>query len=137
MLGPKPVNVYLEPHTPSFLGFLFMQISVSVRHGNLQPGDQAIIEEKVVKLRRLFDKVSSIEVMADLERLDNPFVEVKVSAEHAGQFVASSHAPTVLAALDSVMPKMEQQLRRAKEKMTGHHATGLGHLESSSADESL
>ena len=112
-----------------------MQISVSARHGSLQPGDQAIIEEKVVKLRRLFDRVNAIEVTIDLEHLESPIVEVKASAERAGQFVASSKAPTVLAALDLVIPKVEQQLRRAKEKTTGHQATGLGHLESSPADE--
>lgn len=112
-----------------------MQISVSARHGILQPGDQVIIEEKVAKLRRLFDNVNAIEVTIDLEHLESPSVEVKASAERAGQFVASSKATTVLAALDLVIPKVEQQLRRAKEKMTGHHATGLGHLESSPADE--
>lgn len=106
-----------------------MLISVSARHGNLQAGDQAIIEEKVAKLRRIFDRVSAIEVTADLEHLDSPSVEVRVLAEHAGEFVATAEAPTVIAALDTVIPKMEQQLRRAKEKMTGHRATGLKHLE--------
>ncbi len=108
-----------------------MQISVSARHGNLQPGDQAIIEEKVAKLRRLFDKVNAIEVTADLEHLESPNVEVIVSAEQSGQFVASATATTVIGALDLVIPKMEQQLRKAKEKKTGHHATGHKHLESS------
>jgi putative sigma-54 modulation protein len=112
-----------------------MQISVSARHGSLQPGDQVIIEEKVAKLRRLFDKVNAIEVTIDLEHLDSPSVELIASAEHAGQFVAKSKASTVLAALDTVIPKVEQQLRRAKEKMTGHSATGLGHLEPSPTDD--
>lgn len=111
-----------------------MQISVSARHGNLQPGDQAIIEEKVAKLRRLFDKVNAIEVTADLEHLESPNVEVIVSAEHSGQFVASATATTVLGALDLVIPKMEQQLRKAKEKKTGHHATGHKHLDSSAPE---
>jgi putative sigma-54 modulation protein len=97
-----------------------MQISVSARHGHLQSGDQAIIEDKVAKMRRLFDKITAIEVTADLEHLESPMVEVIVSAEHAGQFVASATSTTVLGALDLVIPKMEQQLRKAKEKMTGH-----------------
>ena len=112
-----------------------MQISVSARHGNLQPGDQAIIEEKVAKLRRLFDKVNSIEVTANLQHLENPWVEVIVSAEHAGQFVASAESTNVIAALDLVIPKMEQQLRRAKEKKTGHHATGHKHIDAPATDE--
>jgi putative sigma-54 modulation protein len=104
-----------------------MQIRVSVRHGNLQPGDQQLIEEKVEKLRRLFDRVNSIEVVVDLEHLENPSVELMVSAEHAADCVATADATTVLGALDLAIPKMEQQLRRTKEKMTGHRATGHKH----------
>lgn len=112
-----------------------MQISVSARHGILQAGDQAIIEAKVTKLRRLFDRVNAIEVTANLEHLDSPVVEVIVSAEQAGQFVASAEASNVIAALDLAIPKMEQQLRRAKEKKTGHQATGLKHLDAPLEDD--
>jgi putative sigma-54 modulation protein len=114
-----------------------MQVSVSARHGSLQPGDQAIVEEKVAKLRRLFDKVSSIVVTIDLEHLEKPSVEIIVSTEKVGQFVAASEATTVLAAFDKAMPKMEQQLRRAKEKFTKHQATGLGHVDAPEADETI
>ena len=55
-----------------------MQVSVSARHGSLQPGDQQLIEEKAVKLRRLYDRVSSIEVTVDLEHLEKPNVEIQV-----------------------------------------------------------
>lgn len=106
-----------------------MQISVSARHGHLQAGDQRIIEEKVAKLRRLFDRVNAIDVTVDLERLENPIVEVVVSAEHTDAFVGKANAPTVLAALDLCIPKLEHQLRRAKEKMTGHRASSHKHLE--------
>lgn len=111
-----------------------MQISVSARHGNLQPGDQAIVEEKVAKLRRLFDRINAIEVTIDLEHQESPTVEVVVSTEHTGQFVASANAVTVIAALDTAIPKMEQQLRRAKEKFTGHHATSHKHLDANGGE---
>jgi putative sigma-54 modulation protein len=105
-----------------------MQVRVSVRHGSLQNGDQQLIEEKVEKLRRLFDKVNSIEVVVDMEHMDHPIVELVVSAEHATDCVAKADANTVLGALDLVIPKVEQQLRRTKEKMTGHRATGHNHI---------
>ena len=110
-----------------------MQISISVRHGELQPGDQPLIEEKVEKLRRLFDRVNAIEVIIDLKQIDNPMVEIKVSAEHAADCVASADATTVIAALDLAIPKVEQQLRRAKEKITGHRVTGHKHIDSTSS----
>jgi len=105
-----------------------MQVRVSVRHGSLQPGDQQLIEDKVEKLRRLFDKVNSIEVVVDMEHMDHPSVELMVSAEHATDCVATAEATTVLGAIDLVIPKVEQQLRRTKEKMTGHRATGHKHI---------
>ena len=105
-----------------------MQIRVSVRHGHLQAGDQQLIEEKVEKLRRLFDRVNAIEVVIDMEHIENPTVELVVSAEHAADCVATAEATTVLGALDLAIPKLEQQLRRTKEKMTEHRATGHKHL---------
>ena len=101
-----------------------MQVLVSVRHGSLQPGDQQLIEEKVEKLRRLFDRINAIEVVVDMKQLENPTVELMISAEHVADCVARAEATTVLAALDLAIPKAEQQLRRTKEKITGHRAAG-------------
>ncbi|NND96615.1 MAG: ribosome-associated translation inhibitor RaiA [Pirellulaceae bacterium] len=106
-----------------------MQVSVSARHGSLQPGDQDLIEQKAVKLRRLYDRVSAIEVTVDLEHLDKPEVEIKVSVEHSDDCVAKADGSTVIAALDTAIPKVEQQLRRLKEKKTGHRATSHKHIE--------
>jgi putative sigma-54 modulation protein len=105
-----------------------MQVLVSVRHGHLQPGDQQLIEEKVEKLRRLYDRVNAIEVVVDMKQMESPSVELMVSAEHSADFVATAEATTVIAAIDLAIPKMEQQLRRTKEKMTGHRATGHKHI---------
>jgi len=107
-----------------------MQTSISVRHGELQPGDQPLIEDKVAKLRRLFDRVNAIEVIIDLKDLDHPWVEIKVSAEHANDCVASADSTTVLSALDLALPKIEQQLRKLKEKLTGHRAVSHKHIDS-------
>ncbi|MEL6104616.1 MAG: ribosome-associated translation inhibitor RaiA [Planctomycetota bacterium] len=106
-----------------------MQVNVSARHGSLQPGDQDLIQEKAVKLRRLYDRVNAIEVTVDLEHMDKPAVEIQVSIEHAEECVATAESTTVIAALDTAIPKVEQQLRRIKEKKTGHRATGHKHLE--------
>ena len=106
-----------------------MQVSVSARHGSLQPGDHDLVEEKAGKLRRLYDRVNAIEVTVDLEHLEKPSVEIRVSAEQADDCIATAHATTVIAALDSAIPKVEQQLRRLKEKKTGHRATGIKHMD--------
>lgn len=110
-----------------------MQINVSVRHGSLQPGDQQLIEEKVAKLRRLYDRINAIGVTIDLKQLDQPSAEINVSAEHADDCVAKGHASHVIAAIDVAIPKVEQQLRRLKQKKTGHRATGHKHIDTTVA----
>ena len=107
-----------------------MQVNISARHGSFQPGDQELIVEKAEKLRRLYDRINAIEVTVDLKQLDNPAIEIKVSIEHADDCVATADATTVVSALDVVIPKIERQLRRLKDKKTGHRATGHKHLES-------
>ncbi len=106
-----------------------MQVNVSARHGNLQPGDQTLVVEKVEKLRRLYDRINAIDVTVDLKQLDKPGVEIKVSIEGSDDCVATAEATTVLSALDAAIPKVEQQLRRIKEKKTGHRATAHKHIE--------
>lgn len=106
-----------------------MQVNVSARHGHLKQEDQQIIVEKAEKLRRYFDRINSIAVTVDLGKLEQPDVEINVSAEHAPDFVASSTAATVGAALDSALQKVEQQLRKYKERVTEHKATGHKHME--------
>jgi putative sigma-54 modulation protein len=113
-----------------------MQVNVSARHGSLKNGDHDLVEQKVEKLRRLYDRISAITVTIDLEPIDHPTVEICVSADRAEESVAKATATTVIAALDLAIPKMEQQLRRLKEKKTGHRATGHKHTDSTAiADE--
>lgn len=105
-----------------------MQVNVSARHGSLSTHDQEVIREKSEKVRRLFDRVNAIEVTVDFQRQEEPHVEINVSAEHAHDFVASAQATTVIAALDGAIQKVEQQLRKHKEKLTGHKSTGVKHI---------
>lgn len=112
-----------------------MQVNVSARHGSLQPGDQELIVEKTEKLRRLYDRINAIDVTVDLKHLDKPSVEIKVSAEHADDSVATAESSSVVSALDIVIPKVEQQLRRLKEKKTGHRATGHKHMDAPATEE--
>ena len=98
-----------------------MQVNVSARHGQLQSGDQELIVEKASKLRRLYERVNSIEVTVDLGTLNHPEVEIVVHGEGCDDVVATADSSTVIAALDTAIPKAEQQLRKIKTKKTKHH----------------
>ena len=106
-----------------------MQVNVSVRHGHLASDVQQRIQNKAGKLTRFFDRINAIEVTVDLEHQDTPKVEVRVSAERSEDFIAQDQSSSVIAALDQTLDKVENQIRRHKEKLTGHRATGHKHLE--------
>ncbi len=105
-----------------------MQVNVSARHGSLTGHDQEVIREKSEKVRRIFDRVNAVDVTVDFQHQDQPHVEMNVSAEHTDNFVSSASATTVISALDSAIQKVEQQLRKHKEKLTGHKSTGVKHI---------
>jgi putative sigma-54 modulation protein len=110
-----------------------VQIKISTRHGSVSDETQSKITAKVEKLGRLFDRLTQIEVTIDLERRDEPLVDIKVSAEHRHDFVASFRSSELLAATDQAIHKIEQQLRKYKQKIQDHHRSdGNRELDASS-----
>ena len=107
-----------------------MQISISARHGHLSTDTQDKIREKVEKLRKFYGRMTAIEVTVNLQHREALDVEVRISVEHAGEFIASDTAGELFVALDHVLHKLEQQLRKHKEKIqTGHRQPGRKQIE--------
>lgn len=111
-----------------------MQIEISIRHGHVSEETQATIEAKVEKLTRFFDRISAIEVTIDLEHPPTPSVDLRVSAKHKHDFVATQQSDNLMAAVDNVVEKMEQQLRKHKEKVQTRHR-GIGHRQQRASSE--
>lgn len=106
-----------------------MQTTISARHGHLSPNTQERITEKVEKLNRYFDRLTSIHVTVDLEHRETPTVEVQVSVGHSESLVAADQSAEVMAALDGALHKIEQQIRRHKDKRTERRRPPIKHLE--------
>lgn len=104
-----------------------MQMNISIRHGHVSDATQAMIWEKLEKLTRLNDRLSALEITIDLGHRDLPAVDLKVSAKKH-DFVAAGQAVNLLAAVETAVDKMEQQLRKHKEKVQDRHR-GAGHRE--------
>jgi putative sigma-54 modulation protein len=110
-----------------------MQITVSVRHGDMSEATIEKIRSKFEKLNHLFERLTSVDITVDLEKADNPKIDVHVSAEHKSDFVASytSGVPSTASDLyktgdlfgniDHALHKIEQQLRKYKERIQNHH----------------
>lgn len=99
-----------------------MQIAISTRHGNLTPDQQAYLQEKAEKLLKIFGRLMSIEVAVE-HRKNDWQVEILASAEHKHDFVALEHASTPEAAIDLCVPKIENQLRKYKDRVQGRRDT--------------
>ena len=108
-------------HGP-FLGELFaVQVKISTRHGHLSDASQQTITAKAEKLLRIFDRLTSIELTIELEDSNLPQVDAKVSAEHKHDFVAHDKSNNLMGSIDTVLHKIEQQLRKYKEKTVERH----------------
>jgi putative sigma-54 modulation protein len=96
-----------------------VHIEITTRHGGLGPEQQTYLHEKAEKLLKYFGRLMQIEV--EVDHLKHSWhVEIFVSAEHKHDFVAREEGPTPEAAMDRCVHKIEQQLRRYKEKVQNH-----------------
>lgn len=98
-----------------------MQIQISTRHGHLSDASQAKISAKAEKLLRIFDRLTAIEIIVDLTDSAVPRVDAKVSAEHKHDFVAHDRSDNLMGSVDTVIHRLEQQLRKYKEKVQERH----------------
>lgn len=111
-----------------------MQIEISTRHGVLGPEQQAYLHEKAEKLQKYFGRLMAIEVAVDQTK--NAWtVEIRVSAEHKHDFFASEIGTNPQTAMDQCVHKIEQQLRKYKERVQNHKGEAtLGAATSDSPD---
>ena len=96
-----------------------MQIEISTRHGGLDAEQQRYLHDKAEKLLKYFGRLMAIEVAVDHGKHAWE-IEILVSAEHKHDFVAREAGSTPEAAMDACVHKIEQQLRRYKEKVQHH-----------------
>jgi putative sigma-54 modulation protein len=111
-----------------------VRINISVRHGQLSEATRGRPQAKLDKLDRIFERLTAIDLTVDLEHSDAPSVELRVSAEHKHDFVATEQAEGLMAAVDGVVHKLEQQLRKYKEKVQDHHRTRVPRSDAGSTE---
>ncbi|MCY2965128.1 MAG: HPF/RaiA family ribosome-associated protein, partial [Planctomycetota bacterium] len=92
-----------------------MQVAISCKHGHLDNGQQEHITRKSEKLLTYFERVTAISVTVSHEK-DRVRVEILVDAEHKHNFVAFDVGELVIPTFDVALHKMEQQIKKYKEK---------------------
>lgn len=114
-----------------------MQVEITTRHGNINDEVRTHIREKSEKLLTYFERVTAIQVTVDFDAGRNR-VEILVDAEHKHNFVAHDEGESVIPTFDRAIHKMEQQIRKYKEKVQDHRrviSTGEASSESVDKDE--
>lgn len=99
-----------------------MQVSISSRNGSLSAEMSEYIREKLTKLSKIFERIESIAATVEL-RPEMTKVEVLVNAEHKHDLVARDEASNFHGAVDLAVHKMENQLRRYKERIQQRRRT--------------
>lgn len=96
-----------------------MQVAIACRHGSIKPDLNEYIRTKSEKLLTYFERVTSIQVTLDFDS-DRVKAEILVDAEHKHNFVAAAEGSEAGATFDQTLHKMEQQIRKYKEKLQDH-----------------
>ena len=97
-----------------------MQIEVTARHGTISDETRRHLASKAEKLLTYFERVTAISVTVDFVNSHLTRVEILVDAEHKHDFVAVDEGAEVVATFDSALHKMEQQIRKYKERIQDH-----------------
>lgn len=101
------------------LGADNVQVEISCRHGSTVPVVTEQIRHKAEKLLTFFERVTAIGVTLDFTA-EGVKAEILVDAEHKHNFVSLGVAPDALTAFELSLAKMEQQIRKYKEKVQDH-----------------
>jgi putative sigma-54 modulation protein len=111
-----------------------VQVAITCRHGSISSSAQEYMTRKAEKLLNIFDRVTSIGITVDFTN-GKSTVEILLDAEHRHDLVATETDAEATAAFDLALHKMEQQLRKYKEKIQDHkRGPGLSDLPLKSAD---
>lgn len=95
-----------------------MQINLTGHRVDITPALRTFTEEKLSKLERHFDKITSIHVTFDVEKLRH-IVESTILVSK-GELHASSESENMYTAVDLLIDKLDKQLLKHKEKKLDH-----------------
>ena len=98
-----------------------MQINFTGHRLEITPALREFTTNKLDRLQRHFDRITSINVIFDVEKM-RQIAEATVFVSK-GELHASSESEDMYSAIDSLVDKLDRQLIKHKEKMKNHRDT--------------
>ena len=99
-----------------------MKVTVTARHAKFSDRMKAYAHAKAQHLEHYFDHLRKLEVILDADGDGGIAAEMIASAVRGHVLVSHSTDVTAMAAVDSVVGKMERQLVKFKEKLLSKHS---------------
>jgi len=96
-----------------------MQINLTGHHIDITDSLRSYVEEKMARIERHFDKVTNSHVILTVESVRHK-AEATINMRGNNVF-AESTEDNMYAAIDSLMDKLDRQVKKHKEKITDHH----------------
>ncbi|MEM7465249.1 MAG: ribosome-associated translation inhibitor RaiA [Pseudomonadota bacterium] len=96
-----------------------MQVNISGHHIEVTDSLKNYITSKMDRIERHFDQVIDAHVVLDVNKLVN---KAETTVHVSGNTIhAESESEDMYAAIDSMLDKLDRQVRKHKEKLTDHH----------------
>ncbi len=96
-----------------------MQLNLTGHHVEITDSLRDYVTTKLDKLERHFDQVTNVHVVLGVEKLRQK-AEAKINIK-GNQLFAVSEYEDMFASFDSMIDKLDRQVRKHKEKITDHH----------------
>ncbi len=96
-----------------------MQIILTGHHVEITDSMREYVEDKMERLERHFDGVTNVHVVLSVEKMRHK-AEGSLRA-NGNDLFADSTEEDMYAAIDSLVDKLDRQVKKHKEKMTDHH----------------
>lgn len=93
-----------------------MEIKVTGRHMDITPAIREFASEKASKLPRFFDRIQSIEVIAQKTNQQHE-LEIIVHVDKADPFICKTAGSDLYACIDEAIDKLERRLSDHKERL--------------------
>jgi len=98
---------------------VIMQMIISGHHGEVTQALKEYVHNKLAKVERHFDHITSMQVILSIEKLAQK-AEATIRISGAELF-ANAESQDMYAAIDQLTDKLDRQIVRHKEKIKSHH----------------
>jgi len=97
-----------------------MQLTVTGHHIDVSNALREYVDSKISKIGRHFDHMTDVHCVLTVEKMNHK-AEATIHVS-GGTIHADAVEQNMYAAIDSLVDKLDRQVKKHKEKLTNHHA---------------